>query len=342
MSVKKLNQELLNSWVDGLIEKHKVFGIQAKGERFAFGPLACAKDLRLDYDIAILPPKKYFQPQKENLMTFETKGKFESITDDTPFVLLGVHPYDMNAINQMEMVFTSDNYDVHYMARRNHATIVACDVQQVAENSFAGCVGTATIDEGFDVLLTKIGEEYIADARTEKGETLIKSISNVQDVSDSDIESRKEVWNRNIEQMKKHELKPALEDIPSLLEESYDSEIWEDKSKLCFSCGSCVTTCPTCYCFDVSDDVNWDLTSGTRKREWDGCMLLKFAEVAGGHNFRKDKADRYRHRYYRKGKYVADKVGRLACVGCGRCISACVSNIANPVEVFNTLLEDKQ
>ncbi|MDP8217182.1 MAG: hypothetical protein P9M03_00450 [Candidatus Theseobacter exili] len=234
MSVKKLNQELLNSWVDGLIEKHKVFGIQAKGERFAFGPLACAKDLRLDYDIAILPPKKYFQPQKENLMTFETKGKFESIIDDTPFVLLGVHPYDMNALNQMETVFTSDNYDVHYMTRRNHATIVACDVQQVAENSFAGCVGTATIDEGFDVLLTKIGEEYIADARTEKGETLIKSISNAQDVSDSDIESREEVWDRNIKLMKKHELKPALEDIPSLLEESYDSEIWEEKSKLCF------------------------------------------------------------------------------------------------------------
>ena len=55
---------------------------------------------------------------------------------------------------------------------------------------------------------------------------------------------------------------------------------------------------------------------------------------------RKDPAARYRHRYYRKGKYVPAKIGgQIACVGCGRCITACVANIANPVEVFNRLAE---
>lgn len=130
------------------------------------------------------------------------------------------------------------------------------------------------------------------------------------------------------------------QELPALLEESYDHPIWEEKARLCFSCGSCTLVCPTCYCFDIRDEVNWDLTSGRRLRTWDGCQLRGFALVAGGHNFRADKTDRYRHRYYRKGKYVPEKIGEIACVGCGRCITACVSKIANPPEIYNALLDD--
>ncbi|MCK5000044.1 MAG: 4Fe-4S dicluster domain-containing protein, partial [Anaerohalosphaera sp.] len=96
-----------------------------------------------------------------------------------------------------------------------------------------------------------------------------------------------------------------------------------------------------CYCFDVQDLVNWNLKDGQRERSWDGCLLKDFANVAGDHNFRKNKESRFRHRLYRKGKYVPTKIGgQVACVGCGRCIGACVPDIANPVAVYNRLLED--
>jgi ferredoxin len=93
----------------------------------------------------------------------------------------------------------------------------------------------------------------------------------------------------------------------------------------------------------VQDFVNWDLKTGRRQRCWDGCLLENFATVAGNHNFRKDRAARYRHRLYRKGKYVPGKIGgQIACVGCGRCITACTAKIANPVEVYNRLMEDTE
>jgi len=138
-------------------------------------------------------------------------------------------------------------------------------------------------------------------------------------------------------------LKVKPEALPELLSApaAYDHPVWQEKARLCFSCASCNTVCPTCYCFDVQDDVNWDLKSGGRSRCWDGCMLEKFARVAGGHNFRGEPAERYRHRYYRKGKYVPAIIGECACVGCGRCITACVTKIANPVTVFNRLWEGK-
>jgi ferredoxin len=91
----------------------------------------------------------------------------------------------------------------------------------------------------------------------------------------------------------------------------------------------------------VRDETTWDLKSGERCRVWDGCLLRDFATVAGGHNFRKKRMERYRHRYCRKGKYVAEKIKEISCVGCGRCITACVTKIANPVEIFNRLAEDR-
>ena len=340
MSVKKLDQAALDSWVDSLVAKHKVYGVQAAGDRFAFRPLAHAADLRLDYDVTMLPPKKYFLPQTEELVTFKRSGGYDSVLDSEPFVLLGVHPYDMVAINQMDTVFSSDNYDVHYMTRRDNATIVACDVQNASPDVFAGCMGSATVKEGFDVLLTKVGDAWLADARTDKGEALLNGV-NAPAAADSDIAAREKVWAENNEGLRKHKFNCAPSDIPGLLEKGYDHPVWAERAELCFSCGTCTSVCPTCYCFDVKDDVNWDMENGMRTRTWDSCQLTGFATVAGGHNFRPDPAERYRHRYYRKGKYVADKIGQIACVGCGRCITGCVAKIANPVEVYNRLLEGK-
>ena len=96
---------------------------------------------------------------------------------------------------------------------------------------------------------------------------------------------------------------------------------------------------PIIQCVDVFLRV---LQKGERRRVWDGCILSEFAAVAGGHNFRRHRTDRYRHRYYRKGKYVPEKIGEIACVGCGRCITACTANIANPVEVYNRLVHERE
>jgi ferredoxin len=65
--------------------------------------------------------------------------------------------------------------------------------------------------------------------------------------------------------------------------------------------------------------------------------LKDFANVAGGHNFRKNSPERFRHRLLRKGKYLPELIGELSCVGCGRCIDACVPKVSNPVEILNKL-----
>lgn len=340
MTLKKLSKSDLESFVDGLIASQKVEAVQAKGEKFNFGTLESAKDLRLDYDVTLLPPKKYFQPPVETLMTFEPGQVCKSVCDSQPMVIIGVHPYDMQAINQMDELFSQDNYDSHYMTRRKNITIIACDVVTPSKNVFASSMGTALVEKGYDILLTDIGDAYIADIATEKGMALL-SKATVTEPTAEDLNKRKQVQDKNQQALDNHKLKCKTSDLPALLEKAYKNPVWDEKSKTCFSCGSCNQVCPTCYCFNVQDVPNWDLQSGQRERSWDGCLLDGFTKVAGEHEFRTKRADRFRHRLYRKAKYVPAKIGgQIACVGCGRCVSACLPDIANPVAIYNKLVED--
>jgi formate hydrogenlyase subunit 6/NADH:ubiquinone oxidoreductase subunit I len=68
-----------------------------------------------------------------------------------------------------------------------------------------------------------------------------------------------------------------------------------------------------------------------------------FAKVSLGggatENFREERAERFRHRIMRKASYLNEKLGGPACVGCGRCSAACTSDIADPVNVINKIME---
>ena len=341
MSVSTVTKEQFKSFVSALIgSDQKVVGVQAKNDKFAFGELKNADDLRLDYDVTILPPKKYMLPQKETLLQFEVGGEAQTTQECEKMVLLGVHPYDMVAINQMDQLFSQDEYDTHYMGRRNNITIIACDVVTPSKNVFASSMNTATCDTGYDIMLTDIGGSYVVDAPTDKGQALLKMMDGAKKAAQADLDKRKAVQEKNRLALNKHQLECKPSFLPKLLDKAYDHPVWEEQAKLCYSCGSCNQVCPTCYCFDVQDEVNWDLKTGARCRAWDGCLLTNFATVAGDHNFRKNRADRFRHRLYRKGKYVPGKIdGQIACVGCGRCVTACTAKIANPVDVYNTILE---
>ena len=63
---KSLSKQDFLRFLDNLISDDTldVFGVKAKGKRFVFAPLESSSELRLDYDVTILPPKKFFEPLK--------------------------------------------------------------------------------------------------------------------------------------------------------------------------------------------------------------------------------------------------------------------------------------
>jgi NAD(P)H-flavin reductase/CheY-like chemotaxis protein len=343
IEVKKsvvINKKDFSNLVNNLIKTMDVYGVKAKHGKYVYDSIESADELALNYDITVLPPTQYLLPPRETILKFKLGdgAKPEPVTNAAPRAIIGVHPCDIRAIEMLDEVFMTTNPDPNYIARRKNSIIIGLENLNPSPKSFAPSMGTHIAENGYDLMLTDIGAKYMVSIGSEKGSDLLKKYSTTSEPTAEDIARQKEVFDEALTKYQLH-LDVPRERLPKLLEESYDDPYWQSRSETCLSCGSCVMVCPTCFCFDVQDDVALNLKEGQRIRQWDGCMLVDFAKVATGENFRQDKASRFRHRIYRKGKYVIERYGRMGCVGCGRCAVACLAQIASPLEAFNAINE---
>jgi NAD(P)H-flavin reductase/NAD-dependent dihydropyrimidine dehydrogenase PreA subunit len=349
--MKIISKEDFADFVNALIAdgSWNVVGVKSKGNKFAFGPLESAIELRLDYDVTLLPPKKYFFPQRETLFTYDLSNGFTAkgfTAEAKPTIIIGVHPYDIVALLHMDEIFSETKSDPYYFEKRKSSVIIGVNIQMMSKWCFAPFMGCATIEYGYDLMLTDLGNRYAINIGSLKGEELLeKHAKNVTNALARDVmlvgQKKREIMS-----MAQQKFDFPTELIPELLEKSYEkSGFWEKHSEKCLACGSCVLVCPTCYCFDIKDVPDLSLERGERIRTWDGCLLEDFAKIASGENFRPTKPTRYRHRYFKKGKYLFDRFGFISCVGCGRCSSNCLPDIANPVSLFNDMyhqIRDKE
>jgi len=333
MLPKVLSKERLEAFVAGLIERYEVVGPKRKPEteKFYFQRIDDVSELRLDYPTSLLSPKKYFQPQEETLLRFdagEEPPTVEPVLEAPERVIFGMHPCDINALWLLDAVFSDDPQDPNYLSRRQRAMVVGLNcLTPCDEYAFCADMGTHEAATGYDLMLTDLGQAYFVDIATEHGKDLVQD-ADLPDATNTEFALLQEVKAaKGAAFPRKFPFDTKY--LPDILEESWDSLIWEATARRCLGCGSCNLVCPTCYCFNVFDQVDLSLVRGERKRVLDGCMLEGFARVAGGENFRPERADRLRHRIFRKGKYLMEKFGRPGCVGCGRCDRVCLVKISS-------------
>ena len=329
------------TFVNTLAANTRVVGPVAKRQKFVFGEIGSAQDLRLDYDITILPPKKVFFPPKQTIARFD-ETSVVGCNNPVETVLLGVHPYDVRGIDMTDFLFRERNEDWDYLAQREATTIVASNVHTVAPRAFWASMIDRKAPQGHDAFLTAIDGGYVYETRTSAGEALLEH-GTFQDATSDQVQAAESVNTAAAAQCEE-QLPYSSTQIAEKVRESFGNRaIWDELSLDCFSCGSCNTVCPTCYCFDMKDVWNLDQKSGSRSRYWDACLTKEFAAISmpGGlkENFREHHQSRFRHRFMRKGAYLNEKLGSPACTGCGRCSQACTADIADPVRVITAIME---
>jgi sulfhydrogenase subunit beta (sulfur reductase) len=338
MNFKVMSKAAFPDWVERLRADYRAVGPRpSEGSQYVFDDIQSADEMDMDYPSSILPPKKVLLPQHETMVRFKTDGsEIEPLIEEQPTVILGVHTCDMHAIALLDRVFSQGYPDQHYLARRENTTLVSIEcLRPCSEHSFCKSMGTLTVPDEFDLHLTDLGDDYAVDIGSEKGEALLKGFKDIRDATDEDSRRVNHVLSEKWPRFP-YRLEFDVTELPSLLSVSYRSMLWEELGERCLGCGMCTIVCPTCYCFNVADEVDLALENGERFRVWDSCQLDEFAVVAGGHNFRENRAARQRHRFSRKGKYQTDAFGLAGCVGCGRCAQACLVHIT-PVDTFNEL-----
>ncbi len=342
MSLAILKKQDFKDFVNHLLLLYRIGGPVQKNGGFAFETIQDPEELRLDYPTTILPPKKFLFPVKDTLFEFEDarNGKMKLPELEPPTVIFGVHACDLHAIQLLDHVFSTGQIDSNYVNRRRQTMIVSIECLTPCDaNSFCKSMGTLTADEGYDLHLVDMGDAYAVDVSTEAGQELMKNARSVPG-SITDINRLNAVLSEKWPRFP-YRLDFDISDLPSLLNMSMKSPLWNELGERCLACAACTNVCPTCFCFDVRDEMDLNLSSGRRVRTWDSCQLDEFANVAGGHNFRKSRALRQRHRFMRKGRYILEAHNYLGCVGCGRCARACLVDIT-PVGVFNELFRQKE
>ena len=148
--------------------------------------------------------------------------------DGNPLILLGVHPYDMAAINQMDELFSQDEYDTHYMCRRKQITIIACDVVSPSKNVFASSMGTATVQHGYDMLLTDVGESFIVEVRTDKGRALMNHMPAARPASEAGGQAAPSGKEPARPEQARHGVQAVIS--AQAAGKNYDHPVWEEKA----------------------------------------------------------------------------------------------------------------
>lgn len=342
MNFKIMPKSAMGDWVETLREKYRVVAPKPLHGQYVFEEVESAAEMALDYTQTVLPPKKYFVPRQETLLEYKLDGShFESVIEPTPTVIMGMHTCDLHAVELYDRIFYQTYPDQHFDAHRKNTLIVSIEcLKPCTEHSFCRSMGTVSAADVFDLHLLDLGNEYAIEIGSDEGAALLEGCRGIFEATDDDVQRINDRL-KNKWQNFPYRLDFDFTEMSALLHDEFNSDLWDELGEKCLACGMCTQVCPTCYCFDIHDEADLELGVGKRVRTWDSCQIDSFAEVAGGHNFRKTRAWRQRHRFMRKGKYQMDAYGLIGCVGCGRCATACLVHIT-PVGTFNELYKRHQ
>lgn len=325
-----LKKDDLNSFIVKLSRDRRVVAPVSKGYgNFAFTEVTSANDIALKYIPTILPPKKYFMPQKETMLNFDTGHgeNAEAMIEHENTVIFGVHTCDLNGIQCLNIVFSERPRDYNYLRRKEKITIIGLECNEYCdEHASCNLMNSNFPNGGYDLFFTDIGDSFVAHVNTQAGDDLVESANLFKPAEPAHMTALDKLREAK-RSLFKNEVNVDRQNIPGIFDKSENSAVWKDIGEKCVACGNCTNVCPTCYCFDISDTMNLDLKGGRRVRSWDSCEVEPFAKVAGGENFRSEQSERLRHRYYRKFRYSLGKYYRFFCTGCGRCTRTCMAKI---------------
>jgi len=328
MKEMKIAKNEVVSFLDSLIREYKVFAPVKRDSFVVFQEIHSGSEALLDYANSKKPPKEIFFPQSEVMFAYSLHGEGlgieEPAFEEKPRVIFGIRPCDARSLVILDDIFNSEMYkDVYYIDKREKTLVIATGCNQPNSTCFCTSLGGGPFSrDGSDLLLVDIGQEYVVQAVTEKGEQFLKKHSEFKDVDEHSLSLMRNVIETAGALIKS---KVETEEIKEKLDRMFDDPFWDLVHEKCLGCAICTYLCPTCHCFDIADEATDH--RGKRIRIWDSCAFPMFTLEASGVNPRPTNKERTRQRIMHKFKYFVDNHGMAACVGCGRCIKECPVNL---------------
>ena len=311
----------------------RVFVPVKEGDFHNFRLLGNGNKPDFDFQNTRLSPKSVIFPQSERMFEYsldESKEDAhilkEAPKDFSPRVIVGIRPCDAFAFGLVKINFDNPQYrDPWWVQRMNATTLVGFACNEPCASCFCTSVGSGPFSEkGLDALMVDSGDRFLVRGLTPKGDAFLEKLKPGTDADAALLAKAQDLAKASEKKLSSKVPTDHLKE--KVVNELFDAPFWERVSFACINCGTCTYLCPTCWCFDIQDEVCGK--EGDRIRNWDACMFPLFTLHGSGHNPRDKKLQRVRQRFMHKLKYYVDKYGNgVACVGCGRCVQFCPVNI---------------
>ena len=322
MANKLLKKEKLASLINGVVKKGGVFVAPKNVARqVVYCPVTTAEELAPDYIAPRNSFKEVFFPQTEVIAEFKTGKEGTELSDAkvTPkkTVVFGSRPCDAASGASLRSVFTWDFVDEFYTKREDNSIVMSIACTKGDESCFCATVGLKPDStDGSDILLREAEDgNFAVQAVTEKGKAFIQEHKDA--FEDDPGVKTKEIFKPT--ELKNVDLKTLSENLKK--REHYEDVNWVQLAAKCIGCGACTFSCPTCHCFDITDEGSF--SEGERRKNWDACQFDFFTLHASGHNPRDAQYKRWRNRFMCKFNIYPEKFKTKGCVGCGRCVRVC-------------------
>jgi sulfhydrogenase subunit beta (sulfur reductase) len=333
MTLKLFTKDQWLTTLEGLKTSYKIFVPVKDGDFHTFKALDEGHTPDFDYKNTRMSPKSVVYPQSERMFEYTLDENDpdahiikEAEKDYSPKGIVGIRPCDAHAFQIVKLNFDNPEYrDPWWVKGFESTTLVGLGCNEPCATCFCTSVGGGPFDEkGLDVMVYDLGETFLAKAITEKGEDFIEKTQGGSEADDTALKAAEALSASSRDKIRVSVPTDKLKDKG--INELFEAPFWDDVAFACINCGTCTYLCPTCWCFDIQDEVFGK--DGDRIRNWDSCMFPLFTLHGSGHNPRDKKVQRVRQRFMHKLKYYVDKYHNgVQCSGCGRCVRYCPVNI---------------
>lgn len=314
MGVYKIKKDKIYDFIDILLKEYEVIAPTTVYGEPVYAALKNGKEFTDAY--TLISSKEFIYPQIEEIFRYNTyNNRFEVdySYDMTKRIVIRIKPCDLRGIERLDSVFNNDPY---FKARQENTLIFAFACSKPCENGFCKDLGGPSLDKGYDLQFTDIGEYYFIEVGSNRGKKIIEINEKIiEKAEDADLAAKNNVIADTIKKLPDIKVKG----IEKVLQ--WDMEVIKEFADKCISCGACNFVCPSCFCYNVSDiSMNGE---GWRQRDWDSCLLAGFTRMASGENPREEITSRMRQRLFHKFKYFYEVYWEYQCTGCGRCYQVC-------------------
>lgn len=291
--------------------------------------------------MAIAPPvesvKTFLFPARERVAVYPNAGPDSDGLSklDEAQTVVGARACDLCALKSLDKIFLEQQVkDPFYEKRRQNTILITTDCVEPKDMCFCSLVGGKPYpEEGFDINISPLDNGYLVSSGSEKGEKMLAQAQELlSDPSEEQIHQRDQRRQQALAKIKEQNSEFETKVAPDKMVGKQPPEKWDKLSSACVECGACNFICPTCHCFFLYDQPRLEsVDQNERKKSWDSCLLGNYAKMAGVGGMkptpRPELRTRFENRIRHKFDWMPENIQLLGCVGCGRCIEACLAGL---------------